>query len=93
MGNHFHLIIRPQKNENLSRIMQWILSVFALKFNRLFTYSGHVWYDRFTSKIINDSPAKTLISTNGIPDCFSNSMSPKCFSLYFIPDITRFLTS
>ena len=53
MGNHFHLIIRPQKNENLSRIMQWILSVFALKFNRLFNYSGHVWYDRFTSKIIN----------------------------------------
>lgn len=52
MGNHFHLIIQPHKDENLSQIMQWILSVFALKFNRFFKYNGHVWYDRFTSKVI-----------------------------------------
>ena len=29
MDNHIHLLIRPGKNENLSRIMQWILGVFA----------------------------------------------------------------
>lgn len=52
MSNHFHLMIRPAAGESLSRIMQWILSVFAARFNRRFGYVGHVWYDRFKSKII-----------------------------------------
>ncbi|MBN2531795.1 MAG: transposase [Spirochaetales bacterium] len=54
MGNHVHFILQPLKNENLSRIMQWILSVFAMQYNRTFQYKGHVFYDRFISKIIND---------------------------------------
>lgn len=53
MGNHYHLIIKPHESESLSRIMQWILSVFALKFNRRFGITGHVWNDRFMSKIIH----------------------------------------
>lgn len=52
MSNHFHLIIRPAVGESLSRIMQWILSVFAAAFNRVFGYRGHVWYDRFKSRLI-----------------------------------------
>jgi putative transposase len=53
MGNHFHLIIQPGKNENLSRIMQWILSVFAQAYNRLYGLTGHVWGERFFSRIIS----------------------------------------
>lgn len=53
MGNHYHLIIKPLNNENLSHIMRWILSVFAMKFNRKFHLCGHVWQDRFISKIIH----------------------------------------
>lgn len=52
MGNHIHLIIKPAINANLSKIMQWILSVFARKFNLIFNLTGHVWQDRFISKII-----------------------------------------
>jgi putative transposase len=52
MSNHFHVMIRPAPGESLSKIMQWILSVFAVKFNRIFGYVGHVWYDRFKSKVI-----------------------------------------
>lgn len=52
MDNHFHFIMRPKKGESLSRIMQWILSVFAIRFNRRFGLIGHVWYDRFKSKLI-----------------------------------------
>jgi REP element-mobilizing transposase RayT len=52
MGNHYHLIIKPLGKESLSKIMQWILSIFALKFNRMFGLTGHVWNDRFISKII-----------------------------------------
>jgi putative transposase len=54
MGNHFHLILEPLKGESLSKIMQWILSVFAMKYNNTFNYKGHVFYDRFKSKIIGD---------------------------------------
>ena len=52
MGNHFHLVCKPLDGNNLSEIMQWILSVFAIRFNRHFNLHGHVWYDRFKSKII-----------------------------------------
>ncbi len=52
MSNHIHFIIRPGEGENLSRIMQWILSVFATLFNKRFGYRGHVWYDRFKSIVI-----------------------------------------
>ncbi|MFQ3621279.1 MAG: transposase [Spirochaetales bacterium] len=53
MNNHIHFLIKPTHNSNLSRIMQWILSVFAQRFNRIMGYTGHVWYDRFKSIIIN----------------------------------------
>ncbi len=52
MDNHIHLLLWPGENESLSRIMQWILSVFAVRFNRLFGLQGHVWYDRFKSVVV-----------------------------------------
>ncbi len=52
MENHFHLMIRPGDGESLSRIMQWILSCFAMRFNRYHGINGHVWYDRFKSYVI-----------------------------------------
>ena len=52
MTNHIHFLIHPGSGESLSRIMQWILSVFASAFNRVFGYNGHVWYDRFKSVVI-----------------------------------------
>jgi putative transposase len=53
MGNHVHLIIHPHEGESISRIMQWILSVFARAWNKMHSVSGHVWGERFFSKIIN----------------------------------------
>ncbi len=56
MDNHIHLLIKPIGNpKNLSKIMQWILSVFAIRYNKKFHKKGHVWYDRFHSSII-ESP-------------------------------------
>jgi REP element-mobilizing transposase RayT len=52
MGNHFHFIIQPGRGESLSAIMQWILSVFAMAYNRLKNLTGHVWGNRFYSHII-----------------------------------------
>ncbi len=52
MGNHIHFLIQPGPEAGLSKIMQWILSVFAMKYNRIHGYKGHVWYDRFKSRIL-----------------------------------------
>lgn len=61
MSNHIHFIIRPGRDENLSRIMQWILSVFAVAYNRELGYVGHVWRDRFKSRVIETR--QQLVST------------------------------
>ena len=52
MNNHFHFLIKPGEGESLSRIMQWILSVFAMAWNRKQNLNGHVWGERFFSRII-----------------------------------------
>ncbi|MCP4179964.1 MAG: hypothetical protein GY756_19560 [bacterium] len=54
MSNHIHLLIKPARNIKLSKLMQWILSVFAVKINKYLGLKGHVWYDRFKSKIIKE---------------------------------------
>jgi len=53
MGNHFHFIILPAKGECLSDIMRWIMSVFAMRYNRINGIHGHVWGERFFSRIID----------------------------------------
>ncbi len=57
MENHFHLIIQPAKGESLSRIMQWIMSVFAMALNKRNGWKGHVWGERFYSTIISSFKA------------------------------------
>jgi putative transposase len=52
MNNHVHLLIKPGNGESLSKIMQWILSVFAMAWNRKHQLNGHVWGERFFSRII-----------------------------------------
>jgi len=52
MGNHVHFIIKPYGGESLSRIMQFMLSIFASRYNKRFNLKGHVWYDRFKSRVI-----------------------------------------
>jgi putative transposase len=53
MGNHFHLMVRPEGTTNLSRLMQWIMSVFAMAYNRIHGLVGHVWGSRFFSRIVS----------------------------------------
>ena len=52
MDNHVHLIVKPDPKSSLSRIMQWILSVFARTWNKLHHTNGHLWGERFFSRII-----------------------------------------
>jgi putative transposase len=52
MGNHIHLLIKPGPGESLSKIMQWLLGVFAQLWNKRHHLSGHLWGERFFSRII-----------------------------------------
>jgi len=52
MGNHIHFLIKPGPGESLSKIMQWLLGVFAQAWNKKHGLSGHLWGDRFFSRII-----------------------------------------
>ena len=53
LNNHIHLIVKPRHGTSLSVILQWILGVFAMKWNRIHKTSGHVWGERFHSKILD----------------------------------------
>jgi REP element-mobilizing transposase RayT len=52
MGNHVHFLIKPAPGVSLSKIMQWLLGVFAQLWNKRHGLSGHLWGDRFFSRII-----------------------------------------
>ena len=54
MENHVHIIIQPLNGHSLSRILQWILGVFASAWNRSHQLTGHFWGARFFSKVIQN---------------------------------------
>jgi putative transposase len=56
MDNHFHFFIRTLSGaEDISRIMQFIKSQFARKYNRIMNRTGPFWNERFSDKIIEES--------------------------------------
>jgi putative transposase len=53
MGNHIHFMIQPGAEVNLSHVMQWLKCNFAKAWNKAHGVKGHVWGDRFYSRIIS----------------------------------------
>lgn len=63
MDNHFHFYIRTLNNgESISRIMQFIKSQFARRYNRLMNRTGPFWNERFSDTIIEltENPEQTF---------------------------------
>ena len=54
MPNHFHLLITPKRETNLSKIMQWIKTKSAKCWNFSHNTENHLWGDRFFSRPIID---------------------------------------
>ena len=53
MDNHFHFFIKTLKEgENISRIMQYIKSQFARRYNRMMNRTGPFWNERFYDTIV-----------------------------------------
>lgn len=47
MPNHFHLLLWPKADGDLSRFMQWLLTSHVRRYHRHYRGSGHVWQGRF----------------------------------------------
>ncbi|MDD2688578.1 MAG: transposase [Candidatus Omnitrophica bacterium] len=53
MPNHVHLIIEVSESKILSRIMKGVNQVYTSYFNSKYKKVGHLWQDRFLSKVIH----------------------------------------
>lgn len=47
MPNHFHLVLRPYDDGDLSRWMQWLMTAHVRRYHRHYHGDGHVWQGRF----------------------------------------------
>jgi putative transposase len=47
MPNHFHVVLWPHEDGDLSRWMQWLLTSHVRRYHRHYHGSGHVWQGRF----------------------------------------------
>ena len=47
LNNHFHLVLWPHHDGDLSRWMQWLLTSHVRRYHRHYDSSGHVWQGRF----------------------------------------------
>ena len=47
MNNHFHLVLWPHEDGDLSRWMQWLMTSHVRRYHRHYKGSGHIWQGRF----------------------------------------------
>jgi REP element-mobilizing transposase RayT len=48
--------IKPADGFQLPRIMQWLKQTFAVRYNLLHGWTGHIWGDRYWSRIADGEP-------------------------------------
>jgi putative transposase len=49
MPNHFHLVVQPQDDGDLSRWMHRVLNTHVRRYHQHYQSSGHIWQGRFKS--------------------------------------------
>ena len=52
MTNHFHLLIYPETEEGLVKLMKNISQVYAQYFNRRYKRTGKIWENRYKLNIV-----------------------------------------
>ena len=54
MPNHFHLVVWPAGDGDLSRWMHWLMTAHVRRYLTHYHHSGHVWQGRFKAFPIQD---------------------------------------
>src|SRR5205085_655128 len=49
MPNHYHLVVQPAAEGDLSRWMHWLQNTHVRRYHQHYHSSGHVWQGRFKS--------------------------------------------
>lgn len=52
MTNHFHLLIYPEQEEGVIKLMKSISQIYAQYFNRKYKRSGKIWENRYKLNIV-----------------------------------------
>ncbi|HUG90411.1 MAG TPA: transposase [Planctomycetaceae bacterium] len=62
LPDHFHLVLWPHKDGDLSRWMQWLLTAHVRRYHRHYGGSGHVWQGRFKAfPVQQDEHLRTVL--------------------------------
>jgi REP element-mobilizing transposase RayT len=85
-GDLLTFYIRPENGLELPDIMKWMKQTFAQRYNRAMRRTGHIWGDRYWSRILEGEPpeeeataGRTRASANGVrPPRGKNEAAP-CF--------------
>ncbi len=54
MANHFHLILKPDSQEGLQKVLKPLHMRYAQHINKLKGWKGHLWQGRFFSSALDD---------------------------------------
>jgi len=52
MPNHFHMVLMPDRGDQLSKMMQWMMTSHVRRYHRHYGTSGHIWQGRYKSFLI-----------------------------------------
>ena len=62
MSNHFHLLLKPDAGESISRILQSLTVAHTWRYHKAHGSAGHVWQGRFRSPPVQgDEHALTVL--------------------------------
>jgi hypothetical protein len=82
-GDLLTFYIKPEDGFQLPDIMQWLKLVFAVEFNKVDGRTGHIWGDRYWSRILDGEPpeddpeAEATINAGARPPCGGGGKIPR----------------
>jgi hypothetical protein len=86
-GDLLTFYIRPENGLQLPEIMKWMKQTFAQRYNRWAGWIGHIWGDRYWSRILEGEPPSedetggcAGASINGVRPPKEKNEGAPCFS-------------
>jgi REP element-mobilizing transposase RayT len=89
-GDLLKFYIRPENGLQLPDIMKWLKQTFAQRYNRATGRTGHIWGDRYWSRILEGEPpgeppeeanaGRAEASVHGVRPFRGKNEAPPCFS-------------
>jgi hypothetical protein len=92
-GDLLSFYIKPADGFQLPAIMKWMKQVFAVKFNQADGRSGHIWGDRYWSRILPGEPPgenteAQAMETAGARPCPGETAGFLCCTLIFLRSVS-----